>query len=77
MDATIVFIGLVIAGLTEAIRLSVPKVNGAVTIGIAALVGLFVALVDVQLGLPNVTLAAGISAGLAVAGVAGIAKKVG
>jgi hypothetical protein len=77
MDSAIVFIGLVIAGITEAIRLEVPKVNGAVTIAAAALIGLLVAALDVQLGLPNITLAQGISAGLAASGTVAIAKRVG
>lgn len=76
MDTT-VFIGLVIAGVTEAIRLSVPKVNGSVTIVVAALVGFLIALVDKPIGLPNITIVAGITAGLATAGVVGIAKRFG
>ena len=77
MNEAILFIGTVIAGVTEAIRYLVPQVNGAVTIAVAALVGLLVALVDVQLGLPNISLALGVSTGLGTAGVVGAFKRIG
>lgn len=76
MDS-ILFIGTVIAGVTEAIRLTFKDVNGAVTIVVAALVGLLVALVDTQVGVGDVTVAEGILAGLAAAGVVATAKRVG
>lgn len=76
-SSTIVFIGTLIAGVTEAIRLAVPQVNGAVTIAVAALVGLLVAVLDTAIGLPDVSIATGISTGLATAGVVAAAKRIG
>lgn len=72
----IVFITLVITAVTEAIRLLVPQVNGAVTIGVAVVVGVLVSLVDTELGLAAMTVAEGVTAGLAAAGVSAVAKKV-
>lgn len=76
MDS-ILFIGTAIAGITEAIRLSVPKVNGAVTIGVAVVVGVLVALLDTQIGVGDISVAEGIMTGLAAAGVVATAKRVG
>lgn len=73
----VVFIGAVIAGITQMIKLSVPQVNGAVTIGVAALVGLVVALLDTQIGVVDLTVAEGIFAGLGAAGVVGAIGQVG
>lgn len=71
-----IFIGTIIIAITEAIKLLAPKVNGAVTIGIAALVGLLVALVDTEIGVADLTVAQGILTGLSAAGVVTVAKKV-
>lgn len=71
-----VFIGTVIIAITQAIKYASPKVNGAVTIGIAALVGLLVALVDKEIGVVDLTVAQGILVGLSSAGVVTVAQKV-
>jgi len=76
MEATI-FIGAVIAGVTEAIRALSPKVKGAVTVAVAVLVGVLVALVDTQVGVKDITLAQGIVIALGTVGVVGTAKKIG
>lgn len=72
----VVFITTIIIAVTEAIRLLVPKVNGAVTIGVAALVGILVALIDTQIGVQDITVAQGILAGLSSAGVVTVAKRI-
>lgn len=72
----VIFITTIIIAVTEAIRLLVPKVNGAVTIGVAALVGILVALVDTQIGVQDITVAEGILAGLSSAGVVTVAKRI-
>lgn len=76
MVDSVLFIGTIIIAITEAIRLLVPKVNGAVTIGVAVLVGLVVALVDTQIGIADITVAQGILTGLSAAGVTTLVKKV-
>lgn len=77
MTEGVLFIGTVIAAVTEAIRLEVPRVNGAVTIAVAALVGLVVALLDTQIGVQDLTVAQGILTGLSAAGVVAVAKRIG
>lgn len=76
MEDAVVFIGLVIIGVTQAIKLLVPNVNGAVTIGVSVLVGLLVALLDEELGLNDITPALGIMTGLAAPGVITVARNV-
>ena len=77
MVDSVVFIGSIIAGITQAIRYLSPKVHGVVTIGVAALIGLLVALVDTQIGIADITIAQGILTGLGTAGVVATAAAVG
>lgn len=70
------FIGAVIIAVTQAIRYLVPSVNGAVTIGVSALVGLLVALFDTQVGVVDMSIAQGLMTGLAASGVTTVASKV-
>lgn len=74
---SIVFIGTVIIAVTQFIKYLVPNVNGAVTIAVAAAVGLLVALVDKEIGLDNLTIAQGIMIGLSAAGVTTVGQKLG
>lgn len=71
-----VFIVAVIVALTEVIKRFVPQVSGAVTIGVSALVGLVVALVDVYIGVADLTIAEGIMAGLSASGTVSVARAV-
>lgn len=72
------FIATLILAITQAVKLLFPdKVNGATTIFVAAGVGLLVALVDVQIGVQDLTIAEGILAGLSAAGIAAAASKAG
>lgn len=71
------FIGLVIVAVTEGIKLLVPKVNGAVTIFVAAVIGVLVALLDVQIGVEDLTVAQGLLIGLSASGVVTVATKFG
>lgn len=73
----IVFIGAIIAGVTEAIRSLSPKVQGWVTVLVAVVVGVLIALLDKEIGVQNVSVAQGILIGLGTAGVAGTVKKIG
>lgn len=75
--SSIVIVGLIVVGVVDAIKDLAPKVNGFVTVLVAALVGLLWALIDGHLGfVPDLTIAQGISAGLSAAGAVGIAKKI-
>lgn len=76
MESSILFIGALIIAVTQAIKEVAPKVNGAVTVAVAALVGLLVALVDTHVGLTDITVAQGVLTGLSSAGVVTVAQKV-
>lgn len=76
MDINI-FIGAIVAGVTEALRIEVPRISGGLTVLCAAIVGGLVGAVDVSIGLTNITIAQGIFIGLGTAGVTATAKKIG
>lgn len=74
--SSIVVVGLIVVGVVDGIKDLSSKVNGFVTIIVAALVGALWAIVDGHLGfVPDLTVAQGISAGLVASGAAGLAKK--
>lgn len=71
------FIGAVIAGVTRAVKLLAPeKVQGIVTVIVAVLVGILVALVDTQIGVVNISVAQGIMVALGTVGVVNVVEKV-
>lgn len=70
------FIGAVIAGITQFVKLIAPKVNGALTIAVAALVGVLVALLDTEVGVVDITVAQGIMIALGAVGVIATVEKV-
>lgn len=72
-----VFIGAVIVAVTEAIKDLSPKVQGWITVAVAALVGLLIALIDTNIGVEDLSIAQGVLIGLSAAGVVGTVKKVG
>lgn len=76
--SSIAIVGLIVVAVVDAIKDLAPKVHGFVTILVAAGVGALWALVDGGFGfVPDLTVAQGISAGLAAAGTVGIAKRIG
>lgn len=70
------FIGTVIIALTQIIKYFAPKVSGVVTIFVSALVGLVIALLDVYIGVADVSIAQGILIGLGASGVVYTAGRV-
>jgi hypothetical protein len=64
-----IFIGAIIAGITQAIKSVLPQVKGWVTILIAVLVGVLVALLDEEMGIIDITVAQGIMTALGTVGV--------
>lgn len=76
IDST-VFIGAVIIAATQAVKYVAPKVNGVVTIIVAALIGALVGLIDTNIGVVNVSVAQGVMIALAAVGVTTVASKVG
>jgi len=71
------FIGAVIIAATQFVKSLVPEVNGAITIGIAVVVGILVALLDTQIGVVNISVAQGILIALAAVGVHTTARQIG
>lgn len=73
----VVFIGAVVVAVVDAIKALVPQVTGAVTVLVAGLIGAILSVFDVHIGLEDLTVAAGVMAGLAAAGAVGVAKRIG
>lgn len=77
MDSA-VFLGAVIIAVTQAIKLVLPeKVHGVVTVAVAVLLGIVLALVDTEVGVADITIAQGIMLALAAVGVHQTARQVG
>jgi uncharacterized membrane protein YczE len=77
-----IFIGLVTVAVVDAAKDQWPKIKGKVTVLVAGVAGGLLALLTQVLaekttGLPSVSIAVGVAAGLAAAGTVGIAKRVG
>lgn len=73
---SILFIGTAIIAVTEVIRRVIPQVNGVITILVATIVGLVVALIDTEIGVRDISIAQGILVGLSAAGIVATAAKV-
>lgn len=71
------FIPLIIIAVTQMIKMALPQVTGFVTIIIAFVVGLIVALVDTAIGVTNITIAQGLVLALGAVGVTTLASKAG
>lgn len=71
-----VFIPLAIIAATQAIKYVLPHVNGAVTIAVAVLLGVVLALVDNEIGVTDVTVAQGVMRGLESVGIVTVATKI-
>ena len=76
VEATL-FIALAIVGTTQFIKYVAPQINGAVTIGVAVLLGVLVGIFDTRIGVTDITVAAGIVIGLSAVGITTTASKVG
>lgn len=77
MIAGVVFIGTVVAGLTQLFKLIRDKnYTGAIVIVVAALFGALLAVVDTSIGVSNLSIAEGIMIGFGAAGVVAVAEKV-
>lgn len=71
-----VFIGTIVIALTEALKSIDNRINGYITVVVAGLIGLLVAVVDTHIGIQDITIAQGILTGLSAVGVVTVAKKV-
>jgi len=77
METSFIFIALIIVAITQVVKMFVPVVNGAITILVAIGVGIVVALLDKHIGLPDITIAAGITSALGGVGATVLASKAG
>ena len=73
----ILFIGTLIAGITQFVKSVFPTVNGAYTIIVALIIGVLVAVVDTQIGVPDVTIAQGLMIAFGAVGVVGTVERIG
>jgi hypothetical protein len=64
-----VFIGAIIIAVTQAVKYLVPGVSQLITMLVAVLVGVAVALLDVHIGVVDITVAQGVLVALAAVGV--------
>ena len=76
MVESTLFIGAVIAGITQLFKLWLPAVESRWTIIIALLVGVIVGLFDQVIGVTDVTVAQGVMTAFAAAGAIATAEKV-
>ncbi len=77
MVDSVLFIGAVIAGVTQLIKGLSPKVSGPMTVVVAVLVGILVAIIDKEVGVADITIAQGIMTAFGVAGIVSTAQNVG
>lgn len=74
--SAIILISIVIIAITQLIKYLAPNINGAVTIVVAVVVGILIALIDQFIGATDITIAEGVLAGLGAVGITTAASKV-
>lgn len=74
VEATL-FIPLIIVAITQMIKMIFPQVTGFLTIMVAFAVGIVVALIDVHIGVENISVAAGLICALGAIGLTTVAGK--
>lgn len=72
-----IFVPLIIVAITQMVKMALPKIEGFVTVIIAFVVGIVVALVDGPIGVTDITIAQGLVFALEAVGVTAIASKAG
>lgn len=68
MDSTLL-IGAIIIAITQALKFLSPKITGLVTIVVALVVGAVIGIIDVNIGLTNISVAQGLLIALGAIGV--------
>jgi hypothetical protein len=77
MVDAIVFIPLVIIAVTQMVKMAFPQITGFLTIVVAFIVGVVVALVDRSIGVTDITVAQGLVYALGAIGITAVAAKAG
>lgn len=76
VDATL-FIPVIILAITQLVKMGFPQINGWLTILVAFIVGIVVALIDQFIGVSDITIAQGLLYALAAIGISVAAGKAG
>lgn len=76
VEATL-FIPLVIIAITQMVKMGFPQINGFLTIVVAFVVGIVVALIDESIGVSDITIAQGLVYALGAIGITVAASKAG
>lgn len=76
MDAAI-FVPFLIIAVTQVVKMALPQVSGYVTILVALVVGLIVALTDTAIGVRDITIAEGLLFAGEAVGISVLAGKAG
>lgn len=77
MIEAVVFIGAIVAGITQLFKkLRDKDYQGAVVIGVAVIIGVIVSLIDVQIGVTDISIAQGIMIAFGTVGVVAVAEKI-
>lgn len=71
------FVPLLILAVTQLIKMAVPAVKGWVTVVVAFVVGVVVALLDTNIGVADITVAQGLVYSLGAIGISAAASKAG
>ena len=71
------FIMLLIVAVTQIVKMFFPQINGKLTVALAIVVGVLVALVDVPIGVEDISIATGIQLSLGAVGISALASKAG
>lgn len=69
MIDSVVFIGAAVIAVTQFLKYLIPKMNGAWTIVVAGVLGSLVGVLDIHMGIKDISVAQGIMTGLGAAGV--------
>jgi hypothetical protein len=71
------FIPLVIVAVTQMIKMAIPGIKSWVTVLLALVVGILIAVVDGAIGVTNITIAQGVVFSLEAIGITAVAAKAG
>lgn len=71
------FVSLIIVAITQMIKMAAPAVVGWVTIAVAFVVAILIALVDNLIGVTDISIAEGIVYALGAVGISAVAGKAG
>ena len=72
-----IFIPFLIVAITQVVKMALPQVTGFVTILVALVAGLVVALIDTGIGVQDVSIAQGLMLAGSAVGISALASKAG